>query len=268
MASAQSNVDMSLLHKEFPQFKDVDFRVDADTRKGSVLDAMALPIGVGAAKEAWCQMKQSTDPAIVELRAHEFRKTSAKYMSRLLSGDLSLIDEIEARFDNSTPEEREFFRNGTEETPDRKRRREELEDERVLRLKREATELRRMEADVRRLEMENIGLYRGLLEEFGLDTDPRMRMLLTDAVANVLVPTTGTAVRAIEGPALVDQVTVGKFLVDHGLRQSASAVGRRVSQLWRAERGADPPTTLMMVNGDMRPVKVYPVDFLRRHVVG
>ncbi|EFX60009.1 hypothetical protein DAPPUDRAFT_345871, partial [Daphnia pulex] len=138
---------MSLLHKEFPQFKDARFRVDEDSNEGSILDTGEIVLGSrDTARQAWKALRDSSDPVVKDVvsrthdavkingygkptptapfpvlleiifllpgkRAHEFRRTCAKYIARLLSGDLSLIPEIEARFDNSTPEERDFFRN-------------------------------------------------------------------------------------------------------------------------------------------------------------
>ena len=123
-------------------------------------------------------------------RAHQVRSTSAKYMSRLLAGDLTLIDEIEARFDNTTEEERDMFRAGTDESPDRKRHREEMQEERGFRIQRETAELAA-------LEMNNIEHYRTLLTSVGLGNDPTMQQTVVDAVANICTQTRVSTVPAI-----------------------------------------------------------------------
>lgn len=297
--------DMSLLWKEFPQFQGIEFRLDHSTKRGSVHDMISTVIGKAAMYEAWSQLKKSGNPEVRDIlsqtediaingrgkitpvapfvvlleimyllpgkRAHQFRRQSAHYIARLLSGDLSLIDEIEARYDNSTPDEREFFRNSTDEGPDRKRRREELEDERKLRLRRDEIEIQRLELENGRMRVENrtreiesIKLYQELLRDFGLDRDPRMQMLVNDAVSNVLMPTR----LAIEGPDVEQHMTVGKFMLDHGVKnKSASVVGRQMSKKYQEQFGKDPEVTRMMVNGDFRAVKVYPMEFLRQHIL-
>lgn len=177
---------------------DVTVRVDLETKMASVLDVFTLVMGNNdTGKKHWVRMKllsnenpvgiggNPADEVIVKKingcghetpvapfktlleliyllpgkRAQEVRKSSALYMSRLLAGDLALIDEIEARYLNSTPEEREFFLEGIEESPERTQKRTALE-----------------------AELEDaLGAERDLRKRYEVMVDAQSRMLVTQA---------------------------------------------------------------------------------------
>lgn len=202
--------------------------------------------------------------------AQSIRQASAKYISRLLAGDLTLIDEIETRYENSTKQERVFYKSGIDETPAKKLRREEMEEDRLLNKRLKLAEVVKLELENRDKELKNRDLemtgilrYKDLLAANGLNKDPRLAQTVNDAIANILIPTTNTT-QASE-PQPTTHLTVAAALSQAGITSTSSAmVGKRAAELYRLEHGRDPGQTRKYVNGETRLVNVYEAGWLRK----
>ena len=163
-------------------------RIDKKTQKASVYDVIRLVTGFSSKDSAnyfnRLVDKLSTNcrqlringkgrltpvadaPTLVQFiwempgkAAKAFRRQSAHYICRLLGGDLTLVAEIERRYKNSTPEQKEFLLTNTDLGG-------QLTMEERLRLKKRKLELDRevVELDERRqkLMINTIEMYRTL----------------------------------------------------------------------------------------------------------
>ena len=97
----------------------------------------------------------------------------------------------------------------------------------------------------------------GLLNRMGT-LDDRIRLELSDYATRIIIPTKQTSTL----PALW---SVMEFLNSKGKRPDAgerTIIGRQMAQVWRLEMSSEPKTSMQLVNGAMRPVKIYPADWL------
>ena len=86
--------------------------------------------------------------------------------------------------------------------------------------------------------------------------DDRIRLELSDYATRIIIPTKQTSTL----PALW---SVMEFLDSKAKRADAgerTIIGRQMAQVWRLEMNSEPKTSMQLVNGAMRPVKIYPAD--------
>lgn len=166
--------------------------------------------------------------------------------------------------DNGHEETRIYLNEGAE-TPDRKRKSEEAEEEsrRALGIRREGVELLKLEAEARVLQMTGIDKYQTMLVTFGLDRNPGVRAVVLDAVANVFVQPGAAPISVVESKPC----TLNTYMTQNGIRTpNVSALGRLVATAYRNEFKKDPDATPVLVNGDVCDVKVYDEAWLAQCV--
>lgn len=184
--------------------------------------------------------------------ATEFRRTGAATLCRALGGDLSLVDEIEARHADvgGTAEQEALLAgtgvsqaeaNGQAIVPAEQERRFMLEND-------------MLEARVREAALAN---YERLLEYSRTHEDERDRLFFVDASRNYI--RSRFSGRLLED-APNEPITISEVAKGMGVslrRGDEVKVGRAAAALFRAERGDDPPKHSQFVDGAVRRINSY-----------
>lgn len=187
--------------------------------------------------------------------AKETRMQFADIIRRYLAGDHSLISEVRENAQSSSPVAvlaRESLGITTDEDLTRKRRRDELE-------------LERLNVENAKMSMENkqsnFKFFLGTMDDLDphWKKDTRLLTQTKDLLKNICLGpqaiTDGTG-KAAPPPLYIHEVALqlGFGRLSHA---EACKVGRRAVEMYRAKYDEDPPTRLQFVDGAERQVKAY-----------
>lgn len=274
MASSSSSSIVQVVNNllsENPLLNQAKIRIDKATQKASVIDVIRIVTGLKSG-DASNVLKRLDDkvtkncrqlringkgrltwvadaPTLVELiwelpgkAAKAFRRQSAHYICRILGGDVQLAQEIENRYKNASPEQKQFFMQNTK-VPN----------------KETSLDLRRKRLELDSLELKNLKGYIELMDTLGMDTRDtisckdlvRQKMLMMKRSSDTLM---------IEGPnkKLRSEISIPLVASELGIntRNKGGVIGKLAVQLWRKKHGhsnsVSPPKRSTMFRG--RPI--------------
>jgi len=189
--------------------------------------------------------------------AAEFRAIVESTFTRVMAGDQSLIEVINANAASQAPVQ-QAFRAALAQEPvdpvldeyclDRKRKLDELElEERSLRLEQDRHEL---EVSKRDKALEHTGKAIALIQSFTV-IDERAKLQFEDHIKNMILTSGTNETTGISVSVLA--LEMGYSCTD----QQIQAIGRRMAAKYRAKYNQDPPKHMQQVKGNYVPVCSY-----------
>jgi hypothetical protein len=186
--------------------------------------------------------------------AKETRKAFASIIHRYLAGDKSLITEIEANAESSSPIA-QLARASLPEPEDQEARRK--------RIKREELELVKLEREIQEKSIKNMQAFMGLMSTIRPDwmqTDARFRLHTEDLIKNIYAAP--PAITNGKQPASLSISQLAQELGGRALKHAdACRAGALAAKRYRAlHDDADPPKHRQWVDGAERVVNSYTED--------